>query len=73
MGKTGKGHHIRFLGLVVCTWIRLIISTKQVKTGQKKAGLVISGFYHSVNEIFTLLGSYTAQIGTFFTDISNNV
>jgi len=64
MGKTGKGHHIRFLGLVVCAWVRLIISTMQVKTDQKQVGWVISGFHHSVNEIFTLLGCYTAQIGT---------
>jgi hypothetical protein len=64
MGINGKGHHIRFLGLVVCAWVRLLISTLKAETDQKRAGWVISGFHYSANEIFTLLECYTAQIGT---------
>ena len=39
--------------------------TKSVNTGYSKMNLFLkSGFYHSVKEIFTLLGCYTAYIGS---------
>ena len=34
-------------------------------SGNNKSFLMILGFYHSINEIYTLLGFYAAQNGSF--------